>query len=85
MSEIVSFVHLSDTHIGPTTEYGRHGKISYPAAAKAIEVVNNLPVKPDFVIHTGDVTTDPTAEAYALVVELFSKLDLPVYYVVRES
>ena len=82
MSEIVSFVHLSDTHIGPTIEYGRHGKISYPAAERAIEVVNNLPVKPDFVIHTGDVTTDPTAGAYALAADLFSRMEVPVYYVV---
>ena len=82
MNDIVSFVHLSDTHIGPTKEYGRHGKISYPAAAKAIEVINNLPVKPDFVIHTGDVTTDPTPEAYALAVELFSQIEVPIYYVV---
>ncbi len=82
MDDVVSFVHLSDTHIGPTREYGRHGVRSYPCAAAAIEVVNGLPVRPDFVIHTGDVVTEPNEDAYALAAELFARLQVPVYFVV---
>lgn len=82
MSEIVSFVHLSDTHFGPTKEYGRDGKLSYPGAVRVVEIVNHLPVRPDFVIHTGDVTTDPTDAAYALAAEVFARLAVPVYFVV---
>jgi len=80
--DIVYFVHISDTHFGPTKEYGRFGHVSYPCAVWLVEEINNLPVTPDFVIHTGDVTTDPTPEAYALAAEVFQALHVPVYYAV---
>ncbi len=80
--DIVYFVHISDTHFGPTREYGRFGHVSYPSAVKLVEEINNLPVTPDFVIHTGDVATDPDPAAYALAAEVFQALRVPVYYAV---
>ncbi len=65
----VYFVHLSDTHFGPTKEYSRQGHRSLPYARRVIEMINSLPTQPDFVIHTGDVTTHPTEEAYRLAAE----------------
>ena len=76
----VYFVHLSDTHFGPTKEYSRQGHRSLPYARRVIEMINSLPTQPDFVIHTGDVTTHPTEEAYRLAAETFSRLEFPVYY-----
>lgn len=80
--QIVYFVHISDTHIGPTAGYSRHGHYPLPCAEKVVEVINNLPVQPDFVIHTGDVVYDPDPAAYRLAAETFSRLDAPIYYVV---
>lgn len=78
--ESVCFVHVSDTHFGATKGYGRDNHLSYPCAVKFVEIVNNLPVKPDFVVHTGDVATNPDEAAYELAHEVFAALNVPIYY-----
>lgn len=78
---VVSFVHLSDTHIGPTKAFARHGFLSYPALEGVVTAVNTLPIKPDFIIHTGDVVTDPDPTSYELAAELLAALHVPVYFV----
>lgn len=80
-TETLYFVHISDTHFGPTKSYARHGHRSYPCAQRLVETINALPQRPDFVIHSGDVTTDPTPEAYALAAEALAELEPPIYYV----
>lgn len=80
--EPVYFVHITDTHIGPDKDYIRHDSVSYPKAEKLIELINTLPQQPDFVIHTGDVVTDPDPTSYALAADLFARLEVPIYYIV---
>ena len=75
------FVHISDTHFGPDRSFARHGHQSWPCARDLVSLINNLPCRPDFVMHTGDVTTNPDPDAYRLAAETFSNLDMPVYYV----
>ena len=77
----VYFVHISDSHIGPTAEYSRHGFRSQPCVARAVEIINALPTTPDFVIHTGDVVTEPDVRSYRRAAELFGQLKMPVYFV----
>lgn len=79
--EIVYFAIISDTHIGPTADYNRHGHKPLPCAQRVVEVINNLPTKPDFVIHTGDIVTDPDPAAYQLAAEVLSKIEAPTYFV----
>ncbi len=79
--DTVLFAHISDTHFGPTPGYGRHGFIAHPCAVRLVEILNTLPDRPDFVIHTGDVTTDPDDTSYALAAQTFARLGLPIYYV----
>ena len=76
------FVHISDTHFGPTKDYKIHGYDAYSCAQKLVYTINNLPLKPDFVIHTGDVATDPYSRAYELAAETFASLSVPIYYAV---
>ncbi|HEY1408719.1 MAG TPA: metallophosphoesterase [Promineifilum sp.] len=78
--EPVYFVHLSDTHFGPTEGYSRAGFRAMPYAEHVIEMINALPTPPDFVIHTGDVTTHPTEAAYRLAAKTFEALKFPIYY-----
>ncbi len=79
--ETVYFVHLSDTHIGPTADYSRHGHFPLPCAQRLVEIINGLPQRPDFVVHTGDVVSDPDPAAYRLAAETFATLEVPIYYV----
>lgn len=76
----VYFVHLSDTHFGPSASYERHGRRPLPYVRQVVDIINNLPIRPDFVIHTGDVTTDPTEDAYRLAAETLAQLEFPIYY-----
>jgi 3',5'-cyclic-AMP phosphodiesterase len=79
--QIVYFAHITDTHIGPDPGYERHGHFPYRCARRLVEILNNLPVQPDFVMHTGDVVYDPDPAAYRLAAEIFGQLQAPVYYV----
>jgi 3',5'-cyclic-AMP phosphodiesterase len=74
-------VHISDTHFGPVPGYSLHGHAALPYAQRLVDSINDLPQAPDFVIHTGDVVTDPHPDAYALAAETLGRLRVPVYYV----
>ncbi|MCB9420849.1 MAG: metallophosphoesterase [Ardenticatenaceae bacterium] len=79
--KIVYFAIISDTHIGPTADFSRHGYEPLPCARRVVEIINNLPTKPDFVIHTGDIVTDPDPISYQLAAEVLSKIEAPIYFV----
>lgn len=79
--QIVYFVHISDTHLGPTPGHANHGMIALPAAQRLVDRINQLPFLPDFVVHTGDITADPHPASYALARETLSQLRMPIYYV----
>lgn len=80
--EPVYFIHMSDTHIGSTVDFERHGFNSWTAARRAVNMIKSFTQRPDFVIHTGDVVADPVDEAYRLAADLMAELDVPVYYAV---
>ena len=80
-TESVYFVQITDTHIGPSRAYTRHGHRALPCAEAVVELINRLPVQPDFVIHTGDVVTDPDPVSYRLAAETFARLRAPIYFV----
>jgi 3',5'-cyclic-AMP phosphodiesterase len=75
------FVHISDTHIGPTADYRLHGQAALPTLEALVERINALPFRPDFVLHNGDVTNDASEASYALARPILEKLKVPVYYV----
>lgn len=83
MSRILAqFVHISDTHISPDPDYGRH-ETPYSARAGVealVQALDALPFTPDFILHTGDVAYDPDPAAYAAAQALLGGLRPPVYY-----
>ncbi len=81
MSENVRFVHISDSHIGPSTDYKLYDRNPSQSLQALVCYLNDeLPFKPDFVLHTGDVTYDPDPVATQLAQELLSQLRYPVYF-----
>lgn len=46
-----------------------------------VALIEQLPVRPDFVVHTGDVVSEPDPAAYRLAAQLFSRLTVPIYFV----
>jgi Icc protein len=80
-AETVYFIQISDTHFGPTPGFSLHGAVALPTAQRLVDRINQMPFKPDFIVHTGDVTDEPLPASYALAAETLSRLRLPVYYV----
>lgn len=78
----IRFIHISDTHIGPTKDFMLRTIPTYPCAEKLLYAINNVPEKPDFVMHTGDVVEMPYDEkGYQLAAKLLSESALPLYHV----
>lgn len=76
------FVHISDTHINPDTDYIKDYAQYTPiiGAQALVKAVNDLPFMPDFILHTGDVAYDPVPEVYPDVKAVLEALKAPVYY-----
>lgn len=80
-TESAYFVHISDTHFGSTADFTQRGHASMTCAQRMVEIINSMPTRPDFVIHTGDVVADPHPQAYRIAAETLAKLEAPIYYV----
>jgi len=81
----LSFVHISDTHLGKTFEYTCRGSCSAQKLESVVESIHRLKEKPEFLIHTGDVCGDKESPAeaasYKLAESLFSQLKIPRFFV----
>lgn len=81
---MLTFVHISDTHIHWDVTY-QGAWAEYPAhqgGEALVKAVNSLPFEPDFVLHTGDVTYDPDPLAYDSARDMLRGLKAPIHYLV---
>ncbi|HEY9619322.1 MAG TPA: metallophosphoesterase [Crinalium sp.] len=72
----ISFVQISDTHIGfhkPANEHVTE------TLQKAIDAINALSVQPAFVIHTGDISHLSKPEEFDQAKQLLSQLKAPLF------
>lgn len=79
----VTFVHISDTHLHHDPAYTGDltDILPRPGVETMIQQINELPFHIDFVLHTGDIMTDPEKDAhYAVAQEVLGALRHPVYY-----
>lgn len=79
----LTFIHISDTHINPDTQYIKdYAQVTPLVGARAlVEELNRLPFTPDFVLHTGDVAFDPIPDVYTTCLDILAGIRVPVYYV----
>jgi Icc protein len=79
---LLTFVHLSDTHLHIDPEYTGDFVTfsSRPSVAALIDHINALPFPIDFVLHTGDIMTDPQPDHYTAARDLLQAIRFPVYY-----
>lgn len=68
----LQFIHITDTHIG--TASGVRNLTAF------CQLIQSLPEKPDFIIHTGDITEFGTEEQFQTYLRIISTLDIPFYY-----
>ena len=79
---ILRFVQISDTHISQDATYNRPPAPHTPLAGTLalLAALRELPFRPDFIIHTGDVVFDPCPAAYRKARELLTDLPAPILY-----
>lgn len=80
-SPMIEFIHISDTHFGPTPQMEIRGNFPYRRSQALVEAINSLPFSPQFIVHTGDIVNDPDEDAYKLADEVMGQLNAPVFYV----
>lgn len=76
-----TFLQISDTHIGfdkPANPNARG------TALEAIAKIKALPVKPDFILHTGDITHLSKDEQFADADAMLGEIGLPIFHVPGE-
>ena len=80
---LLHFVHISDTHIHPDSAYNTdYANITpYIGARALVDELNSLPFRPDFILHTGDVSYNPDPIAYGASLRILRQIKAPVYYV----
>ena len=82
---LLNFIHISDTHIHANPEFvGSHVEFTSRATvAELIKQINAVPFDVDFVIHTGDIMTDPAkSKAYKIARDILSDIRFPIHYLV---
>lgn len=69
------FVQITDTHWG-----SREG---LALTSRAVAAINEIPLKFEFIVHTGDVTADAIADSNVVAkgLAIMKRLPAPVYYV----
>ena len=69
------FVQITDTHFGDADHYKRTRRI--------VDGINKLPMKIEFVVHTGDITMDLVNEEEVVTESkaILNKLKAPLYYI----
>jgi len=76
-----TFVQISDTHIG----FDKPANPDVRATAlQAVERIKALAVKPNLILHTGDITHLSKDEEFDTAKQILAGLDVPIFYVPGE-
>jgi len=76
-----SFLQISDSHIGFAKPANPDAKATYEEAVGKIAA---LPVKPDFILHTGDITQLSKDQEFDDAEQIIRQAGLPVFHVPGE-
>lgn len=82
MSDDVTFVHLTDLHIGdPATDDHLFSDTAQTLRTILAQIATISP-KPRFIIASGDLTNRGDPESYELLREIMAQTDIPVIYAI---
>ena len=78
---VVRVLQLTDTHLFSSPEERMKGVKTYTTLKEVIELVHQNDESYDFVVLTGDISQDETANSYQHVAQLISTLRNDVFYI----
>jgi hypothetical protein len=76
-----TFVQVSDSHIGFTKDPNPDARATF---REAVAKIRAMPVKPDFIIHTGDVSQLSRPDQFDDADQILSEAGLPAFHVPGE-
>jgi 3',5'-cyclic AMP phosphodiesterase CpdA len=76
-----SFVQVSDSHIGFAKPFNPDARNTY---REAIAKIAQVPTKPDFIIHTGDVSQLSKDEQFDDADQIINSVGVPVFHIPGE-
>ena len=80
MSREVTFIHLTDLHIGDPAVDDHLFSDTQATLQRVMELVATVQPKPSFIVASGDLSNRGEAESYAALKEIMATSDLPVVY-----
>jgi Icc protein len=82
MSNDVTFVHLTDLHIGDHKTDDHLFSDTAQTLREIMAQVATIEPKPSFIVASGDLTNAGDAESYVLLREIMAQTELPVIYAI---
>ncbi len=80
-SSALSFVQISDSHIGFNKPANEH---VMETLEKSIQAINTLPTRPAFVVHTGDITHLSKPAEFDQAKQVLAQLKVPLFTIPGE-
>jgi 3',5'-cyclic-AMP phosphodiesterase len=80
-TEPLRIIQISDTHLFADREKTLLGVNTLESFQAVINLVKADQIKPDFILHTGDLTQDGSESAYNRIADQLSEFQVPVYTV----
>lgn len=80
-SKSFSFLQISDSHIGFMKPANPDSRVTF---REAVAKIKALPQRPDFVIHTGDISQLSKPEEFDDADQIMKEIGLPVFFVPGE-
>ena len=73
--------HVTDSHIiKPEVQYSKIAKSRIENLEKFVSNILELKIKPDAIIHTGDISHNGLIDEYKLAYNILRKLKIPIFY-----
>jgi Icc protein len=82
MSRDVTFVHLTDLHIGDEATDDHLFSNTQETLKQVLALVETIEPKPSFIVASGDLANRGDAESYAILKQIMAETDLPVIYAI---
>lgn len=82
MSREISFVHLTDLHIGDPAIDDHLFSDTQATLKEILALVATIEPKPSFIVASGDLANRGDAESYAILKQIMTASDLPVVYAI---
>ena len=82
MSREVTFVHLTDLHIGDPAVDDHLFSNTQETLKQVLALVATIEPRPSFLVASGDLANRGDAESYAILRQIMQATDLPVVYAI---